>query len=671
VTGSGVGIWNTQPSYAKFIVQNNNFYNNKNGQIYGSGFTMSNNLNVDPQRADQTNTDVGSRDSNIGRYGSTAQASRNGTTVSNLLDYPPVPNVVLDMNASQNLTVSFNASSSTDDIGIVSYSWDFDASNGITSDATGITVTNTYAKAGNYTVTLTVTDTSGQRSSKTLQLSISNSSISVISSETSNGTGNETSYDIDDEPVYDTLFPVHENRLRASLADRVLSNSTYIDVGKRSSESRDVMLFNLSMYNTTDIISNATLYLYWYYPANTTRMNDTIVEIYRPFAWDPEYVNWNRQNSNTSWLTPGGNWFDHNGTVQGSNPYASLTFAAGNVSYNRYYELDVTDLVQEYISGKYNNTGLFIKARNESGNYIAFYSSEWHNESQRPKLTITVDRPPIANAGPDITTIAGTNTTFNGSLSSDDNGNVSYSWDFDASDGITSEAATMTATKIYPSAGNYTATLTVTDSRGQTSSDTVEVFVRKPLVSTSYTAAYDNRLRESSAGKVLSTSGYIDIGKSAYRCRDVMWFNLSSYNTTDMIYNATLSLYWYYPENNTRKTDTIVEIYRPVEWDPEYVSWNFRHLDTPWDTKGGNWFDRNNMSQGRMPYASLTFEANNTPDNRYYDLNVTDLVQEYVSGKYNNTGFFLKARNENGDYIAFYGSEWSNTSQRPKLTVTC
>lgn len=715
ISGSGVGIWNTDPSHSIFIVQNNNIYNNKNGQTYGGGFVMSGNLNVDPLCADQTNTDVVSRDYhlrskagrysngklvsdsessplidagyqgssyssepspnggrvNIGRYGNTAQASRSGTTVSNLLDYPPVPNVVLDTNASQNLTVSFNASSSTDDIGIVSYSWDFDASNGITSDATGITVTNTYAKAGNYTVTLTVTDTSGQGSSKTLQLSVGNSSTSVISSETSNGTGNETSYDIDDEPVYDTLFPVHENRLRASLADRVLSNSTYIDVGKRSSESRDVMLFNLSMYNTTDILSNATLSLYWYYPANTTRMNDTIVEIYRPFAWDPEYVNWNRQNSNTSWLTPGGNWLDHNGTVQGSNPYASLTFAAGNVSYNRYYDLDVTDLVQEYISGKYNNTGLFIKARNESGNYIAFYSSEWHNESQRPKLTITVDRPPIANAGPDITTIAGTNTTFNGSLSTDDNGNVSYSWDFDVSDGITSEAATMTATRIYPSAGNYTVTLTVTDSRGQTSSDTMEVFVRKPLVSTSYTAAYDNRLRESSAGRVLSTSGYIDIGKSAYRCRDVMWFNLSSYNTTDVIYNATLSLYWYYPENNTRKTDTIVEIYRPVEWDPEYVSWNFRHLDTPWDTKGGNWFDRNNVSKGRMPYASLTFEANKTPDNRYYDLNVTDLVQEYVSGKYNNTGFFLKARNENGDYIAFYGSEWFNTSQRPKLTVTC
>jgi hypothetical protein len=32
ISGSGVGIWNTNPTYSKFVVQNNNIYNNKNGQ---------------------------------------------------------------------------------------------------------------------------------------------------------------------------------------------------------------------------------------------------------------------------------------------------------------------------------------------------------------------------------------------------------------------------------------------------------------------------------------------------------------------------------------------------------------------------------------------------------------------------------------------------------------
>jgi len=58
------------------------------------------------------------------------------------------------------------------------------------------------------------------------------------------------------------------------------------------------------------------------------------------------------------------------------------------------------------------------------------------------------------------------------------------------------------------------------------------------------------------------------------------------------------------------------------------------------------------------------------PGNKYYDFDVTQLVKEYISGKYTNTGFFLKARTESGNYIAFYSSEYSNAAMRPKLTVT-
>ncbi len=64
--------------------------------------------------------------------------------------------------------------------------------------------------------------------------------------------------------------------------------------------------------------------------------------------------------------------------------------------------------MQDYISGKCTNTGFFIKAKTESGNYIAFYSKEWSNDAQKPKLTITtsavtnqVDNAPVANAGSD------------------------------------------------------------------------------------------------------------------------------------------------------------------------------------------------------------------------------------------------------------------------------
>ena len=669
------------------------------------------------------------------------------TSGSTSTDGVPVANAGADKTSTVGSAVTFDASASTDDKGIASYSWDFDASNGITSEASTVSATKTYTTAGTYTVTLTVTDTIGQKSTDTLQV--------IVSAATN--PASTVSY-----------APTYDNRLRESSATTVLSTTGYIDVGRTTASFRDVMLFDLSSYKTTDTISKAILSLYWYYPAGATRTSDTIVEIYRPVEWDPKYVTWNSRMSGTPWTTAGGNWFDKNGVSQGATPYASLTFAGSKVPDNKYYEFDVTSLVQEYVSGKYKNTGFFLKAKTESGNYIAFYSNDWSNTAQRPKLTITstsgstpVDTAPVANAGADKTVTVGSSVTFDGSASTDDKGITSYSWDFDASNGITSEATTKTASKTYTTAGiytvtltvtdtigqkstdtlqvvvnnpidqlpvanagadktattsssvtfdgsastddkgitsyswdfdasngitseatgvmtakayttagTYTVTLTVTDTIGQKSSDTLQVVVSNPVSSVSYAPVYDNRLRESLPTTVLSTTAYLDIGKSSSSCRDVMLFDLSSYKTTDTISKATLSLYWYYPAGATRTSDTVVEVYRPVEWDPKYVTWNSRMSGVLWSNAGGNWYDKNGVAQGTTPYASLTFAGSKAPDNKYYEFDVTQLVQDYISGKYKNTGFFLKAKTESGNYIAFYSLESSNAAQRPKLTIT-
>ncbi len=825
VTGSGVGIWNTNPTYSKFVVQNNNFYNNKNGDTYGGSITMSNNLNGDPQCADPTNSNIRSRDYhlkskagrysngkwvtdavssplidagysgsayssepspnggriNIGRYGNTGQASRSGSTVPNQIDAAPVANAGADKTATAGSSVNFDGSASTDDKGVASYSWDFDASNGITSEATGKTTTKTYTNAGTYTVTLTVTDTAGQTATDTVNVVVSGTT-------TPTGPTTPTNPTTPTDPATSTPGSVsysaaYDNRLRESLPTTVLPSSNFIDIGRLGTSSyRDVMMFDLSGYSTTDTISKATLSLYWYYESDT-RTSDTVVEIYRPAEWDPKYVSWNNRASGTVWSTAGGNWYDKNGVAQGSTPYASLTFPAGTAPGNKYYEFDVTQLVQEYISGKSKNTGFFIKAKTENGNYIAFYSSDWSNSAQRPKLTVSstagssqpadnvqdnapvgnagddqtaaagsavsfnggassddkgiasyswdfdasngitseatgvtatytygtagnyvvtltvtdtngqtstdtmnvvvtaavsADVAPIANAGDDQTAAAGSAVSFNGGASSDDKGVASYSWDFDASNGITSEATGKTTTKTYTTAGTYTVTLTVTDTAGQTATDTVTVVVSgtttptNPTTSSSvsHSVSYDNRLIESYPSTVYSSLAYLDIGKSSTRCRDLMIFDLSGYSTKDTISKATLSLYWYYPSDRTRASDTVVEVYRPVEWDPKYVSWNNRASGTSWGTAGGNWYDKNGIAQGSTPYASLTFPASKLADNKYYELDVTELVQEYISGKSKNTGFFLKAKTESGDYISFYSSDSSTAARRPTLTIT-
>ena len=490
--------------------------------------------------------------------------------------------------------------------------------------------------------------------------------LTILRVETSSVTDIETTV---------SYTPAYDNRLRESSPNSVLSTTTYLDIGKSSYRCRDVMWFDLSDYQVTDTIEKAILSLYWYYPQDTTRASDTVVEIYRPEEWDPKFVTWRSRMSGMLWNTAGGNWYDMNNITKGTTPYASVTFTGNTAPDNKYYEFDVTQLVQEYVSGKYKNTGFFLKAKTESGNYIAFYSSDWPNNEQKPMLTITtasvsIDNPPVANAGADKTATTGSAVTFNGSASTDDKGIESYSWDFDASDSITSEASGVTATKTYDAAGTYTVTLTVTDTGGQKSNDVLQVVVTGPVSTASYTPVYDNRLRESSPNSVLSTTTYLDIGKSSYRCRDVMHFDLSSYGITDTISKATLSLYWYYPAGTTRTSDTVVEVYRPVEWDSKYVTWRSRMSGVPWKNAGGEWFDMNGVSQGATPYASVIFSGSKAPDNRYYEFDVTHLVQEYVNGTYANTGFLLKAKTESGNYIAFYSSEWPDDEQKPILTIT-
>ncbi len=87
-------------------------------------------------------------------------------------------------------------------------------------------------------------------------------------------------------------------------------------------------------------------------------------------------------------ISSGGDWYDNNGVLQGSTPYATLTLRAGDLPSNSYCELNVTNIVREFVSGKYSNTGLLIKARNESDNYVAFYSAQRRNASEVPKLRL-------------------------------------------------------------------------------------------------------------------------------------------------------------------------------------------------------------------------------------------------------------------------------------------
>ena len=91
---------------------------------------------------------------------------------------------------------------------------------------------------------------------------------------------------------------------------------------------------------------------------------------------------------------------------------------------------------------------------------------------------VKVNTPPIADAGPNLVCCAGKETMFDGSFSSDADGDMlTYKWTF--GDGGTAEGAKVS--HVYTKAGTYKVKLTVDDSRGTKSSSAMDSFVATVL----------------------------------------------------------------------------------------------------------------------------------------------------------------------------------------------
>ena len=81
---------------------------------------------------------------------------------------PPVASAGNDMNVKAGSKVTFSAAGSSDNVGVVSYEWDF----GDGTTGTGLTSTHTYETEGNYTVSLTVTDAAGNSNAVTIVITV-------------------------------------------------------------------------------------------------------------------------------------------------------------------------------------------------------------------------------------------------------------------------------------------------------------------------------------------------------------------------------------------------------------------------------------------------------------------------------------------------------------------
>jgi subtilisin family serine protease len=84
-------------------------------------------------------------------------------------DAPPTASFSKSCNRG---TCTFDASGSSDDIGIVSYAWSFGDGTSVSPAASLVKTSHTFTKAGSYMVVLTVTDSGGHQATKSLLLNL-------------------------------------------------------------------------------------------------------------------------------------------------------------------------------------------------------------------------------------------------------------------------------------------------------------------------------------------------------------------------------------------------------------------------------------------------------------------------------------------------------------------
>lgn len=167
------------------------------------------------------------------------------------------------------------------------------------------------------------------------------------------------------------------------------------------------------------------------------------------------------------------------------------------------------------------------------------------------------------------------------------------------------------------------------------------------------------RIRMASAATNFKNSPYLDVGASTTPVRSLLQFDLSALK--EPVYKAVIKLCWYYPSDKVRVNDSIVEVFRPAAaWSEATATW----------TSAQQYFDASGIKGGTKSYCAVVIDNESIPKPTTVEFDVTALVNEYITGKYVNTGFMFKCMQEVSDYIAFYSLNWTAAAQRPVLEIT-
>jgi len=337
------------------------------------------------------------------------------------VDDPPVADAGGPYAGTTGVSLSFDGSGSTDDNGISSYDWDF----GDGTSGTGVSPSHTYTTGGVYTVTLTVTDTIDQTDSDTASADINNPPVSDPNGPYSGTAGDAVNFDGTGSTDSDgTIVSYAWN---------------FGDGGTGSGPTPTHVYASEGTYTVSLVVTDNDG------ASDTAQTNATIDSALVPPVADA--------NGPYSGTVDDPVQFDGSGSSDADGTIDSYAWDFGDGSTG-------TGVNPTHA---YSTTGTFSVS-------LTVTDNDGLTSTDNTTATIGIgDLPPVADANGPYTGTVGVPVAFDGTGSTDPNGNIdTYEWDF--GDGNIGTGATPSHT--YASAGIYTVTLTVTDTTALSDSDT-------------------------------------------------------------------------------------------------------------------------------------------------------------------------------------------------------
>lgn len=391
------------------------------------------------------------------------------TMVINVTDITaPIADAGPNATVNEDLPYNFDGSSSYDNVGIISYAWDMDYSDGLdwsSPNHTGPTPVHEYDTPGNYTITLNVTDAAGNWALDTLWVEVLDVSPPTAEAGPNAQINEDTPYTFDATGSTDNVGIV-------SYAWDV-NVSDGIDWSKPDSSGATPMhiyyqpgIYTVTL-NLTDAAGNCAI----------ATLSMEILDITPPTAEAGPNVQVNEDSPFTF-------------NASGSNDNVGIVSYAWDIDDSDGVDWSDPDYVGPTPMHVYSQPGVYtvtLNVTDAAGNCAI--ATLWVEV-----LDIT---PPITDAGPNAQVNEDTPYTFDASGSTDNVGIVSHAWDIDDSDGIdwdNPDYTLISPTHIFAEPGTYMVTLRTADAKGNWNIDTVAIKVHdvtKPKAIVHYTQIMD------------------------------------------------------------------------------------------------------------------------------------------------------------------------------------